>query len=71
MQKKAYNTVKHHFEDSSLSKEELLHLVIGVAGTGKSYLINALPKLLGSKCAVAAPTGKAAFNIKGVTIHSL
>ncbi len=41
------------------------------AGTGKSYLINAIRNLLQSKCAVTATTGKAAYNIKGVTVHSL
>ena len=43
----------------------------GVAGTGKSYLINAIRTLLQSKCAVTATTGKAAYNIRGVTVHSL
>lgn len=42
-----------------------------MAGTGKSYLINAIRGLLHNKCAVTATTGKAAFNINGVTIHSL
>jgi ATP-dependent DNA helicase PIF1 len=45
--------------------------VIGVAGTGKSYLINAIRNLLRSKCAVTATTGKASYNIRGITIHSL
>ena len=44
---------------------------MGQAGTGKSYLINALRNLLQSKCAVTATTGKASYNIRGVTIHSL
>ena len=37
----------------------------------KSYLISALRTLLHDKCAVTATTGKAAFNINGVTVHSL
>ena len=34
-------------------------------------MINALRNLLGQSCAVAAPTGKAAYNVQGVTLHSL
>jgi ATP-dependent DNA helicase PIF1 len=71
MQQLAYNIVKTHFEDESLEKEPLCLIIIGEAGTGKSYLINAIRNLLQSKCAVTATTGKASFNIRGVTIHSL
>ena len=71
MQKLAYNIVKSHFDDTSSEKEPLCLIINGVAGTGKSYLINAIRNLLQSKCAVAATTGKAAFNIRGVTVHSL
>lgn len=45
--------------------------MIGVAGTGKSYLINTLRGLLHNKCIVNATTGKASFNIKGITVRSL
>ena len=45
--------------------------MIGVAGTGKSYLINTLRNSLQTRCAVTATIGKAAFNIQDVTIHSL
>jgi ATP-dependent DNA helicase PIF1 len=55
----------------SPNKEPLCLIVIGVAGTGKSYLINAIRNLLRSKCAVTATTGKASYNIRGITIHSL
>jgi len=50
----------------------------GTAGTGKSYLIDALTKALtelaherGHKCPIlrVAPTGIAAFNIHGSTLH--
>ena len=71
MQQLAYNIVKTHFEDESPEKEPLCLIIIGEAGTGKSYLINAIRNLLQSKCAVTATTGKASFNIRGVTIHSL
>ena len=45
--------------------------MLGEGGTGKRYLINSLRRLLQNRCVVAAPTGKAAFNVKGVTLHSL
>ena len=71
MQKLAYNIVKSHFEDNSVDKDPLCLIVVGVGGTGKSYLINAMRNLLQAKCAVTATTGKAAFNIRGTTLHSL
>lgn len=43
-------------------------IVSGTAGTGKSYLIHCLRLLLQDK---AAPTGVAAFNIDGHTLHFL
>lgn len=38
---------------------------------GKSYLINCLKLLLGDRLDVTAPTGAAAFNVHGFTLHSL
>ena len=64
-----YNTVKQHFESSDSSP--LYMIVSGTAGTGKSYIINCLKLLLQSKLRVAAPTGVAAYNIEGYTLHSL
>lgn len=46
-------------------------IVSGTAGTGKSYIINCLKLLLQVKLRVAAPTGVAAYNIEGYTLHSL
>ena len=71
MQQLAYNIIKTHFENESPEKGSLCLIIIGEAGTGKSYLINAIRHLLQGKCAVTATTGKASFNIRGVTIHSL
>jgi DNA replication protein DnaC len=71
MQELAYNIVNTHINSASSDEEPLCLIVIGVAGTGKSYLINAIRNLLQAKCAVTATTGKAAFNIRGITIHSL
>ena len=46
-------------------------VVSGTAGTGKSYLIQCLKFLLKKQLLVAAPTGVAAFNVDGYTLHSL
>ena len=52
--------------------------ISGVAGTGKSLLIEAVRALVGSiwpehdfTFAITAPTGLAAFNVGGVTVHRL
>ena len=56
----------------------LTKFISGVGGTGKSFLIEAIKQLTDSiwqsedlKCAITAPTGLAAFNVGGVTIHRL
>ena len=46
-------------------------IVSGTAGTGKSYLIHCLRLLIQHQLCVAAPTGVAAFNVNGHTLHSL
>lgn len=56
-----------------------LHMFVsGVGGTGNSFLIEAIKawvkstwSLYGLTCAIAAPTGLAAFNVGGITIHRL
>ena len=59
-----------------------LHMFIsGVGGTGKSFLIQTIKEQVAAiwatnaldllTCAVAAPTGLAAFNVGGITIHRL
>ena len=70
MQAHAYNIIRKHSE-KAFPKDPLFLIVNGVAGTGKSYLINAIRNLLRTSCAVTATTGKAAYNINGCTIHSL
>ena len=54
--------------------------ISGVGGTGKSFLIEAIkclmddiwhPKSGEIICAIVAPTGIAAFNVGGLTIHRL
>ena len=46
-------------------------IVSSTAGRGKSYLIHCLQLLVQHQVHVAAPTGVAAFNINGHTLHSL
>ena len=53
-------------------------LISGVGGTGKSFLITTIKMLINYlwptndlNCAIGAPTGIAAFNVGGVTIHRL
>ena len=69
----AYKIVKDHFtiSNENLNGKPLFVLVRGIAGSGKSYAIDALRNLLQSKCQVLAYTGKAAYNVNGVTLHSL
>lgn len=64
-------------------KKPLLRVIVGTAGCGKSFLINAIadeltvqyttPETRASQPAVllAAPTGLAAVQIRGSTLHSL
>jgi len=70
MQAHAYNIIRKHSK-KAFPKDPLFLIVNGVAGTGKSYLINAIRNLLRTSCAVTATIGKAAFYINGCTIHSL
>ena len=71
-----------------MGTEQLLAVVKGTAGSGKSHVIKAMESVCevihpgctlvtsegipssGSVC-VAAPTGTAAFNVHGRTLHSL
>ena len=68
-QQQVYTIVQQH--QSANSHPPLRMIVSGTAGTGKSYLIHCLRLLLQRQLLVAAPTGVAAFNIDGQTLHSL
>ena len=57
------------FERIELSMEPLF--VTGRAGTGKSTLLTHLATHTSKRIAIAAPTGVAALNVGGQTIHSL
>ena len=70
MQKHAYDIIRTH-SSQPCPKEPLLVILIGVDGTGKSYLIHAIRNFLQNSCAITATTGKASYNIRGCTIHSL
>ena len=67
----AYSAVREHSESSNPNQSPLRMVVSGTAGTGKSYLIQCLKLLLKDRLCVAAPTGVAAFNVDGYTLHSL
>ena len=45
-------------------------MIFGKAGTGKSTFLNYFREHSRKKIAVLAPTGVAAINVKGMTIHS-
>ena len=66
----AYNIVCDHFKMQDRATP--LRLIIsGTAGTGKSYLVRCLKLLLAGQLCITAPTGVAAFNVDGYTLHSL
>ena len=67
-QRKAYDIVENHFRNQ---QKQLLMIITGLAGSGKSFVIDALRALLKQYCIVTAFFGIAAFNVKGRTLHSL
>ena len=69
-QRFAYEIVRAH-KDGLGEREPLRMMVLGTAGTGKSWLVNALPYLLGGRTRRAAPTSMAAFLTGGSTLPSL
>ena len=85
-QRLIFEKVKSHFLHQQLREgnkcqcnlEPLRMFVSGVGGTGKSFLIETIRALVDQlwpsddpMCAIAAPTGLAAFNVGGTTIHRL
>jgi len=79
-QKRVFKRIEAHYNDilAGHKVDPLKIIVMGTAGTGKSYLIRAIRKRLHTMAGnesdvpvlVIAPTGVAAFNINGATIHS-
>ena len=85
-QRRVFDTVRNHLlhqkcheqNQCSCDIKPLRMFVSGVGGTGKSFLIEAIKALTIDLwplyelvCAIAAPTGLAAFNVSGTTIHRL
>ena len=83
-QKCIFDHVKEHILHHQRHKDEVCQcdikplrmFISGVGGTGKSFLIEAIRALIASiwseqklTCAITAPTGLAAFNVGGVTVH--
>ena len=69
---------QHEADECSCDLSPLRMFVRGVGGTGKSFLIETIKALVHDlwpsddlTCAIAAPTGLAAFNVGGITIHRL
>ena len=60
---------KYAYEQINMSKNN--YFITGKAGTGKSFLLNYFMKNTSKTCVVLAPTGIAALNVNGATIHSL
>ena len=67
---------QHEANECSCEFKPLHMFLSGVAGTGKSFLIETIKALISSMwasddltCAITAPTGLAAFNVGGDTIH--
>jgi ATP-dependent DNA helicase PIF1 len=79
-QEMIFERIKSHYQNilASIQVDPLRIIIMGTAGTGKSYLIKALQSMfremtrIESKIPllVLAPTGVAAFNVRGKTIHS-
>ena len=67
IQRFAYEIVHSHM----IMHKQLLMIIIGTAGTGKSFTTFALSRLLQPSVKRSAPTAKAAFIIFGETCHSL
>ena len=55
---------------TAISRKDPFIFISGRAGTGKTTLVNYLRNELKEQVAVVAPTGVAALQVRGVTIHS-
>ena len=68
-QRRAFNLVRTQLEDDI--SRQLLLIITGKAGSGKSFLIDRLRNLLQSRCIICAMFGIAAYNVNGKTLHYL
>ena len=73
-----YTTARHEYQMHAVESppEPLRLFITGGAGTGKSHVISVVHEHFehaqigdGCACMLMAPTGVAAFNIGGLTIH--
>jgi len=63
------DSILDYINNLDRSEGELI-IIMGRAGTGKSTLIKTIKEKSNKNCIVLAPTGIAAYNIDGSTIHS-
>ena len=61
---------EHHYTLDRMENCKGMLFITGRAGTGKSTLLNVFKKITAKKYITLAPTGIAAINVKGQTIHS-
>ena len=71
-QQTAFDIISHHYSlyINGHNPNPLHMIILGTAGTGKSFLIENLANLLRHHCLLTATTGMVAFNIHGITLHS-
>ena len=74
-QHRAFRIVAEHAGKGE-NDEQLLMYIAGVGGTGKTHVVHAILRLFellgrSEEVMVGAPTGAAALNIGGYTVHSL
>ena len=71
-QRLAYDIIQHHHSELTIGNnpDPLYMIILGTAGTGKSYLISAIAALLTNTCVLTGTTGMASFHICGGTLHS-
>ena len=67
LQRLAFEIVKFH----NINSRQLLLIIIGAAGSGKTFTIHAISSFLKDCLKRSAPTAKAAFLINGDTVHQL
>ena len=58
-------------DNNLINGKQTLLLLLGAAGTGKTWIISFIKNKFKKQVSVAATTGRAAWNIGGKTIHSL
>ncbi|XP_066922146.1 uncharacterized protein [Clytia hemisphaerica] len=66
-QRKAFEMVRCHINSNS----QLLMIIFGKAGCGKSFLIHRLRHLLGDALIISSLFGLAAYSVGGKTLHHL